>query len=166
MISNLDEHWQLIHLQVHSKTLSLDFTLIVVYGANKLPKRRGLWTKLRILANEITQPWLVGEGFNNVLSPSDIQGDNEVQLYEIVDFQGCLRDCQLTDIKWKGAAFTWNNNQRADIRVCTKINRVLTNGDWICTFPEPSTMFQPGMFSDNALAIIKLALSGSLCPHG
>lgn len=56
----LEEHTQLLHMRVKSKSMSKEFYLTVVYGDSKLSVRKNLWRKLCELAPGITLQWLVG----------------------------------------------------------------------------------------------------------
>lgn len=68
-----------------------------------------------------------------------------MQLFEVIDFQDCLRGCRLDDMKWRVTEFTWSNKQKVDKKVCSKIDRVLINDE---------------LMSNHALALVQLGLGG------
>ncbi|KAL0293247.1 UNVERIFIED_CONTAM: hypothetical protein Scaly_3145000 [Sesamum calycinum] len=68
----------------------------VVYGANDAISRRGLWQKLVLLANSISDiPWIVGGDFNAVLDMSEVCGASADIHLAMTEFRDCLLDTGL-----------------------------------------------------------------------
>ncbi|XP_074299412.1 uncharacterized protein LOC141630503 [Silene latifolia] len=55
-----------------------------------------------------------------------------------------------------GAYFTWNNKQKGDARVFSRIDRVLANDEWILTGPTGSVTFLPEGLYDHSPCLIEL----------
>lgn len=63
-------------------------------------------------------------------------------------------------MKWIGDLFTWTNKQQPATRVCSKIDRVLINDEWIRVWPEAITLFHNELFSDHKCAIVQWTTPG------
>lgn len=64
---------------------------------------------------------MVRGGFNNVLAPAKRVG-SMVSVNETIEFKNCV-----SDLKYKGCFFTWNNKQEGANRIFCKLDRVLCN---------------------------------------
>ncbi|XP_074288337.1 uncharacterized protein LOC141613496 [Silene latifolia] len=54
-----------------------------------------------------------------------------------------IRDCQLTDMKARGAFYTWNNKQGSDSLIYSRIDRVFINEEWLEQYPDSFAHFLP-----------------------
>ncbi|XP_074277532.1 uncharacterized protein LOC141601161 [Silene latifolia] len=149
---------------IHSKITSLQtghvWWLSVVYGFNRVPDRVPLWGSLTAMHNVVNGPWIVMGDFNNVLALNERLG-SEVSNYEIRDFQQCVTDCGLVDVPAQGAFFTWNNKHGPGDMVFSRIDKVLSNDEWIQQFPDVTIMFHPEGLFDHCPCTISLTASGS-----
>ncbi|XP_074318028.1 uncharacterized protein LOC141654812 [Silene latifolia] len=85
---------------------------------------------------------------------------SEVSNYEIRDFQKYVADCGLVDVPAHGAYFIWNNKHDPGDMVFSRIDRVLSNDEWLLQFPNVSIMFHPEGLFDHCPCTISLATSG------
>ena len=74
---------------------------------------------------------------------------------EIRPFVQCAMDCGLQDLRFTGKYYTWNNRHCEGQRVFSKIDRVLTNQEWVSLFLESETHFLPENISYHSLAVVK-----------
>jgi hypothetical protein len=51
-------------------------------------------------------------------------------------FRECLDDCGLVDLGFSGPKFTWNNRQSAEDHVKVRLDRAVTNGDFMALFDD------------------------------
>ncbi|XP_062091520.1 uncharacterized protein LOC133797556 [Humulus lupulus] len=143
---------QWIHFTVSAKNRD-PFDITVVYAANDMRGRERLWEDLENMAHGINGPWIVMGDFNAVLSPEDrfpYHGNGS----ELSSFQHCAETCRLTDMKFSGNFFTWNNKQAGKDRVCAKLDRVLANENWIGKFPNAEVVFFPEGDMDHSPFIV------------
>ncbi|XP_019223416.1 PREDICTED: uncharacterized protein LOC109205191 [Nicotiana attenuata] len=96
--------------------------------------RKGMWQKLRILAQFINQPWFIWGDFNAIMATQDRVSRHEVTMADIQDFADLCSDTMTTEIPWRGDYFTWTNGQMGVDRVISKIDRALGNGEWMMKF--------------------------------
>lgn len=88
-------------------------------------RRRQLWEDLKsIRVNNVAWIWM-GD-FNCVLNMKDRLGA-PIRASECADFRRCVESCNMDYMKATRCFYTWNNKQREDTRVFTKIDRVMCN---------------------------------------
>ncbi|XP_074306230.1 uncharacterized protein LOC141641471 [Silene latifolia] len=84
--------------------------------------------------------------FNNVLAMNERIG-SDVTAAEMKGFQDCVDVCGLMDLPAQGAFFTWINKQEPGSMVFSRIDRAMTNDEWLNMYPDTSTVFHPeGLF--------------------
>lgn len=94
------------------------------------------------------------EDFNNILNVEERMG-SRVTSAEIRDLKQCMESCNLLDLKYSGAYFTWTNKQQGEARVVSKINRVLVNHKWHTKLPASEARFLTEGLSDHCPTIVQ-----------
>ncbi|XP_074277927.1 uncharacterized protein LOC141601533 [Silene latifolia] len=131
----LEYNAQYIHLKVDS-----------------LVDRRVFWLTMTYAFN------VVGD-FNCVLSPSERVGGNAPS-GEIEPFRRCVADCGLVDIAAIGAVYTWNNKQKHDERIYSRIDRFMVNKAWCDNFTDLYAHFMPEGLYDHTPCVVKSSNQG------
>lgn len=67
----------------------------------------------------------------------------------------CAIDCGLQDLQFTGKYYTWNNAHHEGQQVFSKIDRVLTNQEWLNVFLESGAHFLLENISDHSPAVVK-----------
>ncbi|XP_062103579.1 uncharacterized protein LOC133814663 [Humulus lupulus] len=148
---------QLIHCQVQVPNRTGSFLITFVYGYNDAASRESLWNDLQSLAGSISVPWLVVGDFNEILSMHDRIGKKTSMKFSS-KFSDCLSACHLEDLKFSRCYYTWNNKQRADERVYSKIDRALVNSNWTDQFPNSEAVFFPEGIFDHCPILVHVTL--------
>lgn len=148
-------HTRVLHIGSRTKG-----ELSVVYGLNHIQKRSSLWRSIYGISDANRDPWIVGGDFNNILLVEERIGA-PVITSEFQDFKNCLGYCGLSDMKFNGCFYTWNNNQDGGDRVFCKIDRVLCTEKWFELFPDAITDFLPEGLFDHSTAIVSM----TSCSH-
>ncbi|XP_062118627.1 uncharacterized protein LOC133832276 [Humulus lupulus] len=89
---------QLIHLGVATVDNKNSFFVIYVYAFNDEEGRKRLWKELQDLS--VMGPWIVMGDFNDILAKEERIG-NRVRYKSSTDFNECVANCQLEDVKYK-----------------------------------------------------------------
>ncbi|XP_074313799.1 uncharacterized protein LOC141648993 [Silene latifolia] len=131
---------QVIHAKI-SCINGQSWWMSVIYGFNKVQERVPLWDSLRNMRQVVNGPWLVMGDFNNVLAMCERVG-SEVSNYELRGFQDCVEDCGI-NLPAHGAFFTWSNKHEPGAMVFSRIDRAMSNNEWLDQFPEVIPMFHP-----------------------
>jgi len=92
--------------------------------------------------------------FNTILYKEDRKGGTEVQDHEVHDLSNLIDLCELQEIKWLEAYYSWTNK-----RVWSRIDRVFTNVLWYETMDYTQTHYLPCSLSDHNPLLIQFSSS-------
>ncbi|XP_019227287.1 PREDICTED: uncharacterized protein LOC109208612 [Nicotiana attenuata] len=115
---------------------------------------KALWQGLRNLNNNITDPWIVLGDFNAVLSVNDRQNGILVHPNEIKDFQECIEDIGLGQLKRTGSLFSWSNKRDAHIRIYSFIDWAFGNSKWFDNYGHLEAVYLNPECSDHSPIIV------------
>ncbi|KAL0284163.1 UNVERIFIED_CONTAM: putative mitochondrial protein [Sesamum radiatum] len=128
----------------------------VVYGANDTISRRGLWQKLVLLANSISdEPWIVGGDFNTVLDMSEVCGSSADIRLAMTEFRDCLLDTGLIHLPVQGERFSWHNCSEGDRSLWKRLDRLLVNDAWLSQWPNSHYHCLNARTSDHSPLVIR-----------
>ncbi|XP_074314348.1 uncharacterized protein LOC141649561 [Silene latifolia] len=145
---------QFIHMKIDSLIDRRSFWLTMVYAFNGIIDRGPLWNNLRKHLNLVAGPWAIAGDFNCVMNTSERVGGNS-PAGEMEPFRRCAADCGLVDIAAVGALYTWNNKQKPEDRIYSRIDRFLVNQDWCDTFSDIYAHFMPEGLMDHTPCLLK-----------
>ncbi|XP_021769725.1 uncharacterized protein LOC110733967 [Chenopodium quinoa] len=111
--------------------------------------RKQLWSGLKELIVSIT-PWLCIGDFNSILGAPDRLNGAAFTDYETRDFQQCIDELALVEIKSKGASYSWSNKAHSGPRTCSRIDRGLVNQEWLNLYGHVEAIFLPPPHSDHS----------------
>lgn len=112
---------QIIPSKVEHRGTGRVFDMTMVYGFNDQAMRRTLWSDIKGIKGSIKGAWAIMGDFNCMLNTNE-RIRTPVKLAELRDFRNCVVECEFQDLKSSGSFFTWNNKQRGDDRVWSKID--------------------------------------------
>ncbi|XP_050232964.1 uncharacterized protein LOC126681469 [Mercurialis annua] len=98
--------------------------------------------------------WIVLGDFNAVLRDSDRCGGNIANQNDCEEFENCLDNTNLVELKWRGNKYTWTNNQQEEDRIWRRIGRVLVSEKWLDNFECEASVLSQGI-SDHVALIVK-----------
>ncbi|XP_062112848.1 uncharacterized protein LOC133824003 [Humulus lupulus] len=144
---------QVIHCVVHPRQKQDRFEVTFVYGFNEDKKRAQLWMDLEEISMQIQGPWIVMGDFNDILFSNERVGKGSTKS-PTQDFRDCVEKCNLEDLKYSGIFYTWNNKQKPEDRVFSKLDRALVNPQWTDCFQYSEANFLPeGCFDHNPILV-------------
>ncbi|XP_074287958.1 uncharacterized protein LOC141613120 [Silene latifolia] len=152
-IQFLEYNSQFIHMKVETVVSRSVFYLTMIYAFNNIHERASLWDHLRRIAGLVDGPWAIAGDFNCVLSATERVGGN-IPNAEIEPFRTCVLGCGVVDIPAIGSLFTWNNKQRPEDRIYSRIDRFMTNQVWSDHFPDLYANFLPEGMLDHTPCLI------------
>ncbi|XP_074318461.1 uncharacterized protein LOC141655273 [Silene latifolia] len=129
------------------------FYLTMVYAFNGAQEREPLWAHLRRISHLVNGPWAIAGDFNCVLSAAERIGGNSPSS-EMDSFRACVDDCGVIDITSVGSVFTWNNKQKPEARIYSRLDRFLINKDWSDHMPDAYAHFLPEGLYDHTPCIV------------
>jgi len=93
-------------------------------------QRHDLWKTIRDLSTYSGLPWIVAGNFNTVRWNHEMHGGAGPRARGLIEFNDCLHDAGLLDMKLTGPLFTWFNSSVGDSRIECKLDRVLINANF------------------------------------
>ncbi|XP_021734452.1 uncharacterized protein LOC110701169 [Chenopodium quinoa] len=154
-VNVLKIHEQFIHCCVLSKDLSTQIHLTVIYGLLSIHDRLPMWEEIRNISIQHS-PWLCAGDFNSILHTSDRLHGTDVTDYETRDFQSLVDDLDLTEVKSKGAFYSWSNKAHIGPRTLSRIDRVFGNQAWLDSHGHVETVYLPPSLSDHSPVLLDI----------
>ncbi|KAL0456837.1 UNVERIFIED_CONTAM: putative mitochondrial protein [Sesamum latifolium] len=132
-----------------------------VYGEPDSHKREVFWSLLRRLHSQSVRPWLCTSDFNEILEHSEKEAGLMRAEWQIRNFRGCLTDCALHDLGFRGSSFTWCNNQQEPNTIREHLDRACSNVQWSQMFPQALVQHLESPYSDHSPLLIELCPQAS-----
>ncbi|PKU59156.1 putative mitochondrial protein [Dendrobium catenatum] len=149
---------QVIH-GLFSSGSSPPILLSVIYAANQPEERKLLWDNLLHISQNINLPWAVLGDFNCHRFDYEKAGGSSLSLGRLGELKNFIFNCGLQDLSSVGLLFTWYN-QRVDLPIHIKLDRILVNSDFLDFFPTAHYKVDSPFGSDHS-PIILLANSAN-----
>ncbi|KAI0511714.1 hypothetical protein KFK09_012346 [Dendrobium nobile] len=133
----------------------------VVYASNNVIDRQKLWDDLRNVAPPLDHPWIIMGDFNCYRFDYEKAGGNPPSQSSLGELNKCIFYCGVQDLASVGLFYTWFN-QRIDMPIHIKLDRILLNSFWdevILAFSRPLDRSPISDFYQS-LRILKNALKG------
>lgn len=132
----------------NTSTLKLEYQLI---WKGIYEHRSSVWDSLSATISSFFGPLLLCGNFNQVLSPVDKWGENNLHTPGSLPFQSFLNSFGLVEVKNVGPRFTWTNNREGDACIFERLDRDWCNLQWLDKFPK-AYMSNLGIYrSDHAV---------------
>lgn len=148
----LHKELQAIHAMVCLNN-GKSFLISVIYASTANYVRRELWGRLVELSYTTHEPWIVLGDFNSIINSQEKVGGVPVRPFHFMDLLQCVTNAGLFDLRYSGHTLTWTNKQ--DDRICSKLDRVLCNTEWLGEYMDCEAQFlNPGAISDHTPMVI------------
>lgn len=105
-----------------------------IYGDPVAANRKWSWELVRRVLAAHPGPWLVGGDLNEVLENKELIDGRVREPHLLESFRHLVEDCELIDLGFKGAEFTWRRSSSPD-SVEERIDRCLATPEWTTIFP-------------------------------
>ncbi|XP_019236831.1 PREDICTED: uncharacterized protein LOC109217052 [Nicotiana attenuata] len=129
---------QFVHCIVNDKGSTFTSQITFVYGLNTINERRALWQGLRNLNNNIADP----------------QNGIPIHPNEVKDFQECIEDIGLGQLKRTGNLFSWSNKRDAHVRIHSLIDWAFGNSKWFDDYGQLEAVYLSPECSDHSPIIV------------
>ncbi|GJT28636.1 putative RNA-directed DNA polymerase, eukaryota, reverse transcriptase zinc-binding domain protein [Tanacetum coccineum] len=98
---------------------------------------------------------LMGD-FNVALNMEDTYSGSSSMNSAMCEFKDCVSEIEVMDITSSGIHYTWTQKPKGGGGVLRKLDRIMSNEDFIDTFPRAYGLFQPYRISDHSLVVLKI----------
>ncbi|XP_028075737.1 uncharacterized protein LOC114277953 [Camellia sinensis] len=126
------------------------------YGNPIASLRSDSWELLRRLQDQMHLPWLCAGDFNEILYAHEKSGMAARSQRQMDGFRQVLSDCDLADLGFEGAAFTWCNGRAGDGMIRERLDRCVVNERWLNSFPMARVYHLGGTSSDHLPILLDL----------
>ncbi|XP_077228445.1 uncharacterized protein LOC143861405 [Tasmannia lanceolata] len=155
-VNILADSAQFVHVDVHNLQSQDHFLLTVVYARNKGHERHSLWEDLVELSQNIDTPWIVIGDFNTTRFTEERLGGAGPVHSDLNDFNQCIDECSLADLKSVGQLLSWHNNVQDSEIKWRRLDRALVNIEWLCEFPSSFADYKAPWLSDHSPIVVQL----------
>lgn len=125
----------------------MPWKLTSFYGQPDWTKRKESWALLQHLHDFQPDPWLCYGDFNEIVRLHEKVGGARRKEEHMAEFRSALETCNLSDLGYKGAKFTWNNRQNDGSFIKERLDRVLSNNEWRGLNPNALEQVLPSIVS-------------------
>ena len=95
--------------QSHSVTLSKEFLRHFYVWFQPHIATEAIVGRFGNNLSSVHESWCVLGDFNTILRKEDRMDGDEVEDYELQELQSCFNSCELTEMPYLGAYYTWSN---------------------------------------------------------
>ncbi|KAA3487155.1 reverse transcriptase [Gossypium australe] len=135
------------------------------YCSPYLKDKNLAWSMLKNLAQGYDYPWLVAGDFNEIMYSFEKRGGVPRDHRRMEAFRDTLEECQLLDVGYSGAWFTWERGNLPETNIRERLDRGVANDKWLSLFPRGSVQHLAYSISDHYPILINtntvISLPGS-----
>ena len=142
-------HNQFIHFKISAHNITQAWVTAVYANPNSI-RRRELWHQLNCIASSMHDPWLVGGDFNSILYAEEKRGGSQLSSGICPIFNSWFYANQMVDLPFNGPRFTWARGS-----LSKRLDRALSNKDWILKFENYSVTNLPRVKSDHRPVLVR-----------
>ncbi|XP_042964017.1 uncharacterized protein LOC122298309 [Carya illinoinensis] len=144
---------QFVSVKVEEK--GFVFILTIVYAKCNPVERKHLWDDL-VEMSYGNLPWLLCGDFNIIREDSERRGGLPRPFSAMGDFNICLQNCGVMDMRSQGASMTWCNGHSGLSRSWARLDRCFLNPNFLNCFPNVFSQVLPRNTSDHAPLVIQM----------
>lgn len=100
------------------------------------------------------ESWLCVGDFNDMMSNEEKLGKLPIDVRRVLNFQCMLVDCQLLDLGFQGAKYTWSNRRLGDEHMKERIVRAMANAEFGVAFQNSLVMHVEPVGSNHHLLVV------------
>jgi hypothetical protein len=107
-----------------------------VYGEARAQDRYHMWNLLKRIKPNSVDPWLMVGDFNEAMWQCEHFSASRRNEKQMSDFRDVLSFCNLHDLGFKGAPWTFNNKQKGNRNVKVRLDRAVACPRWMNLFED------------------------------
>ncbi|GJW97300.1 hypothetical protein Tco_0179108 [Tanacetum coccineum] len=126
-------------------------------NGNMQAERRVLWRDLGVHKHVVRGfPWILMGDFNVALNMEDTYSGSSSMNSAMYEFKDCVFEIEVMDVTSSGIHYTWTQKPKGGGGVLRKLDHIMSNEEFIDTFPGAYGWFQPYRISDHSPAVLKI----------
>lgn len=127
-----------------------------VYGEPRVEKRYLMWQHLERLHAVSDDPWLVCGDYNETLWQHEHFSHSQCGESQMSAFRDTLIVCELEDLGFTGAPYTYDNGQMGERNVRVRLDRACGDEAWRDIFPAAQVLHLATSCSDHCPVLVQL----------
>ena len=151
----IGESAQGVHGLVEVRDPSSSFILSSIYASPSYDIRKYLWNELKVMALNVTLPWVAVGDFNQVVCQMEKFGGHRINRVKAEEFAVTMHDCNLIDPSFNGPKYTWTNKRKVN-PILERLDRGWANPLWFEKYPNSSLWYLTRITSDHSPILIQL----------
>ncbi|KAH0679678.1 hypothetical protein KY284_020763 [Solanum tuberosum] len=128
------------HLTMQFNKNNVEILFTVVHTRCDAREKLELWEELEVVAQEMSLPWLVGGDFIVIRIEEEKEGGVDFTHLKAVDFNQCINNCALTELRYSGSKYTWLNGKIEGACIFKRLDRVLCNQEFLNILPSSEVL--------------------------
>ncbi|KAF5458321.1 hypothetical protein F2P56_022356 [Juglans regia] len=132
----------------------VSWRLSTIYRHPEINLRRDTWALLHLLKDQLDGPWLCCGDFEEILENSEKLGGRERPASQMRGFRDALDYCQLRSIDAVGSLHTWSNFSEGSALVHERLDRFVSNVEWLDLFPTCRVCNRNTSVSDHSCLVL------------
>ncbi|GJS30643.1 sugar transport protein 13, partial [Tanacetum coccineum] len=151
---------QAVHARVWLKLEKKEVFCSFIYAHNRYNQRRSLWKGLshhKLYVRD--RPWCLLGDFNSTLYLDETTtGTSRIDI-AMREFKECVDDIEVMDVQNSGLQFTWSQKPKGYDGILKKLDRIMSNQEFLTSFVGAHAIFKPYRISDHSPSILSIPLS-------
>ena len=154
-------------IDAHIRASSTDpfWHLTCVYGEPRTENRHRMWTILSDIRASSDLPWMLMGDFNEAMWQCEHLSVTPCPASQIAAFREVVQDCELHDLGFAGAPFTYDNRRRGRANVKVRLDRALADDQWRDFFSDASVVHLVSPCSNHLPLLVHLQKEEVLPPR-
>jgi hypothetical protein len=128
-------------------------------------KRHESWALLKHLKQFQPIPWVCIGDFNEILVQEEKTGAVHRKERQMGQFRDALDTCNLRDLGFIGARYTWTNRRHDENFVSERLDRAVANPQWKAIYRVVKVFVLAGRASDHKPILMQFGLDGEEKPE-
>ncbi|GJS24288.1 hypothetical protein Tco_0452920 [Tanacetum coccineum] len=146
-----------LHVKIVHKASNKPIFCSFIYAGNKQAERRVLWRDLGVHKHDVRGfPWILMGDFNVALNMEDTYSGSSSMNSAMYEFKDCVSEIKVMDVTSSGIHYTWTQKPKGGGGVLRKLDHIMSNEEFIDTFPRAYGLFQPYKISDHSPTVLKI----------
>lgn len=147
---------RMIDAYIHASPSDPLWHLTCVYGEPRTENCHRMWSILSDLRATCDLPWMLMGDFNEALWLCEHISSTPRPAGQIAAFREVVQDCELHDLGFSGAPFTYDNKRAGRANVKVRLDRALADDRWRHIFLDASVVHLVSPCSDHLPILVHL----------
>lgn len=122
--------------------------LTAIYASPNYASRRDDWTNIQLLSEKVTGAWMILGDWNQIIGADEVRG-GLFYLSRVEELMDVFHSCGLSTVNTQGGKFTWSRPRGDASRIYKRLDRAVSNLDWISIFTNSYLRILPRIGSDH-----------------